>query len=287
VLHAKPTETKPKRSFSETEHSIRVVLHGALSRSAKMGKLIGSHARIAAMAAVCFGLMGQLATSGPRAYYFLVVASEQDSSLSQESVGSRKIMNHKSTSLRMRAFRVIERQRGNYSRWIVLLDIELAQFRVANSISFGGGPTKGMKAIMDRDDAWAVLNSLRNVSRLAVDAGTRAAVADSIDAAISQEEISRQEFSDHALRSTTPSSAPREHEPSGKRSEPMAMAIPGGSQPEEELQQMIKEVWDFAGGKRLKWKPTRPTPTGRRCDVLTFDGAETVLVSPTSVEVSK
>jgi hypothetical protein len=54
---------------------------------------------------------------------------------------------------------------------------------------------------------------------------------------------------------------------------------------EIDLDRMIKEVWDFAGGKRLEWRPARQTPSGRKCEVLTFDRSERVLVGPTSIEI--
>jgi hypothetical protein len=68
----------------------------------------------------------------------------------------------------------------------------------------------------------------------------------------------------------------------------MTIAVPGGSFSEEDRErtkQMIKEVWEYAGGKRLEWKPIGNTPAGRKCEVLTFDGSEEVVVSPTSIEI--
>ena len=61
-----------------------------------------------------------------------------------------------------------------------------------------------------------------------------------------------------------------------------------GPEPSEEeshqLQQMIDEVWDLAAGMHLEWRAGRRTPAGHKCEVLTFDGSEKVLVHPTSVE---
>jgi len=69
-----------------------------------------------------------------------------------------------------------------------------------------------------------------------------------------------------------PVSVPSEPEPTGKGSKPVLIAMPGGSPSEEE------SVWEYAGGKRMDWKPIGSTPAGRKCEVLTFDGSEEVLV---------
>jgi hypothetical protein len=216
----------------------------------------------------------------------LAAVDEPSLSSSKESVGAPKIMSHESTPLRVRALRVIDRQGGAYSRWIVLEDVDRAQFRVGSYIAFGDGPTKGMKGRMDRDDAWDVLNSLRNASRFPENALIHWPEGDSIDAAISHEQIKGQELQDWALHGKAPGWTPREHEPSDQISKPTIVTTQGGGPSEVELQQMIKEVWDFAGRKRLKWKPIGRTPAGRKCEVLTFNGSEEVLVGPTSVEVT-
>lgn len=247
------------------------------------------------MLAVCLALNCQLATF-VQAYQslllgwigssFLAIANEPDPSPTQASAGAHEIMNHESTPLRLRAFRVTGRKGGTYSKWIVLEDLQRTQFRVANYVAFGGAPTRGLKQEMDKDDAWNVLNCLRNATRIPEKDRSHWPTADSIDDAISQEEIRMQELWDQAPHSTAPSSFAREHEPSGKKSKPLAMAIKGSGPSEEELQQLIKEVWDFAGGKRLKWRRMGRTPAGRKCEVLTFDGQVELLVGLTSVGVS-
>ena len=189
-------------------------------------------------------------------------------------------MNNESTPLRMRAFRVIDRRDGNYSKWIVIEDVERAQFRTGSHVS-GSSPLRGMKAEIDRSDAWDVLNSLRNAARFPESDQIHRPLGASIDAAITQDEIRLQELLEWARHGTVA----KEPEPNGQRSKPIIVAAPDGHTSDDELQRMIEEVWDFAGGKRLKWKPIGRTPAGRRCEVLTFDGSEEVLIGTTSVEI--
>ena len=194
-------------------------------------------------------------------------------------------MNHESTQLRVKAFRVIDRLGGNDSGWIVIEDVERAQFRTGSSIS-GGAPTKRMKATMDRSDAWNVLHFLRDAARFP-EVRTYEQAADSLDAAVSQAEIRMQELQDWSLRGKVPSWALKERHPIDPKSPPIAVrpAAPGEGPSEEEIQRMIQEVWDFAGGKKLRWKRVGRTPAGRQCDVLTFSGSDEVLVTPTGIEL--
>lgn len=252
-----------------------------------------ANGRITAILAIFLALEAQLTISAPQVYRpmlkGLIVSSplatvdKLDLSL-QELVGASKIMNHESMPVRMRAFRVSERRDGIYSKWIVIEDVERGQFRTRASSS-GSSPPRGMKAEMDKNDAWDVLNSLKNGVRFPENAQIHRPVANSIDAAISQEEIRMQEFWDHARHSTIPSAAPKEPQPTDQISRPTIVTAPSGYPSDDELERMIKEVWDFAGGKRLKWKPISRTPSGRKCDMLTFDGSDVVLVSPTSLEI--
>src|SRR5436853_5929509 len=77
---------------------------------------------------VCLALTDYLAMSSPRAYRFLygwkvlsfLAFADELYLETQESVGASKIMNHESTPLRMRAFRVINYHDGIYSKWIVI-----------------------------------------------------------------------------------------------------------------------------------------------------------------------
>jgi hypothetical protein len=198
---------------------------------------------------------------------------------------------------RMRAFRVIDSQGGKYYRCIVIEDVERAQFRVG-SCSFGGGRTEEMQAQMDliyeemqaeidRGDVWDVLHFLRNASRFPESARNEPA-ADSIDAAVSQDKMRLWEYIERFFPEKIPISVPSEPEPTGKGSKPVVIPMPSGSASEEESEQsrqMKKEVWDFAGGKRWEWKPKGSTPAARKCEVLTFDGSEEVLVDADSIEI--
>ncbi|MEW6212452.1 MAG: hypothetical protein AB1631_29270 [Acidobacteriota bacterium] len=202
-------------------------------------------------------------------------------------------MNHESKPIRMRAFRVVDREERKYFRCIVTEDVERAQFRYG-SCSFGGAPPEedsipeAIRAEIDRSDAWNALQALREDARFPENDSDESA-ADSIDAAVSQGKMRLQGLMEMVFQGKIPISDPSEHEPTSKRSEPMAMAVPVLSSPSEdesqETQRMIDEVWDFAGGKRLEWKPVGNTPAGRKVEVLTFDGSEEVLVGPTSVEI--
>ena len=199
--------------------------------------------------------------------------------------------------LRMRAFRVIDFQGGEYYRCIVIEDVARAQFRIG-SCSFGGGRTEEMQAQMDRiyeamqteidrGDVLDVLHLLRNASRFPESAWNELA-ADSIDAAVSQYKVRFRELMERFFPEKLPISVPSEPEPTRKGSRPVLLPMPGGSPSEEGSErsnQMKREVWDYAGGKRLDWKPIGSTPAGRKCEMLTFDGSEEVIVGATSLEI--
>jgi hypothetical protein len=196
----------------------------------------------------------------------------------------------------MRAFRVIDFQGGEYCRCIVIEDIGRAQFQIS-SFSFGGGRTEdvqeemdriyeAMKTEIDRGDVLDVLHFLRNASRFPESARNEPA-ADSIDAAVSQYKMRFRECMERFFPEKIPISVPSEPEPTGKGSRPVVLLMPGGSPSEagsEQSKQMKNEVWEYAGGKRMDWKPIGSTPAGRKCEMLTFDGSEEVLVGATSLE---
>jgi hypothetical protein len=205
-------------------------------------------------------------------------------------------MNQESMPLRVRACRVIDYQEEEYCRFIVIEDVECARFRVGR-FSFAGGRTEeiqeqmdqiyeAMKAKIDRDDAREVLESLRDARRFPESAWTDWPVADSIDAAVSQGKMRFRESMERFFPGKIPIPAPSEPEPTGESSKPVVMPMPGGTTSESEhSKQMIKEVWDFAGRKRLYWKPIGSTPAGRKCEVLTFDESEEVLVGADSIDI--
>jgi hypothetical protein len=261
--------------------------------------------RRATILALFLAMNGQLAAFTPLMYHplfsgwivpsSLAGADEPDLSSPEEAVGAHKIMDHESKPIRMRAFRVISLQGRTYSRCILIEDVERAQFRLG-SCSFESGAAEemqaqidrffeAMQAELDRSDTWKVLHFLRYASRFPEDAYRLVLVANSIDAAVSQVERMWQEVREQVSQKygKIPSSVPSEPEPTGKGSKPMIRAVRGGSSSEEGREQ--KELWDYAGGKRLEWKPVGNTPAGRKCEVLTFDGSEEVLVGPISIEI--
>jgi hypothetical protein len=194
------------------------------------------------------------------------------------------IMNSETMPLRVKAFRVIDRRDGNYSRWIVIEYIDHAKFQVAGFVSFGESLPKEMKTKADQDDVWKTLNALKDGTRISESNQGLLSIGDSIDAAIAQAQIRQKELWDWARHGKAPSWATTQPEASDQRTKPTIMARPGVGPSEEEFERMTKEVWEYAGGKRLKWKSIGHTPAGRKCDVLTFDGSEEILVGPTSIE---
>ena len=196
----------------------------------------------------------------------------------------------------MRAFRIIDFQGGEYYRCIVIEDVGHAQFRIS-SFSFGGGRTEEMQAQLDRiyeamqteidrGDVLDVLHFLRNASRFP-ESGRNEPAADSIDAAVSQYKMRFREFMERFFPEKIPNRVPSEPEPTGEGSKPVLIPMLGGSPSEESEQskEMKNEDWDYAGGKRMDWKPIGSTPAGRKCEVLTFDGSGEVLVGATSLEI--
>jgi hypothetical protein len=199
-------------------------------------------------------------------------------------------MEHKPTQLSIRAFRVVGRYDGIYHKWVIVEDTVLAQFRFVDHSASGYRPTKDMKATIDRKDAWNVLNFLREAARIAETGSFHSLTADSIDGAIAQQQTQWQELKKHlSSQAMTSTSVPRRDEPtgSGKGAKATIGVIRGPELSEDRRQQMIDEVWDFAAGSHLEWRPNGRTPAGRKCEVLTFNGAERVLVSLTSVGVPK
>jgi len=191
----------------------------------------------------------------------------------------------------MRAFRVVSHQGGLYHKWLIVEDTVRAQFQSVGYSASGYRPTKDMKATIDRKDAWNVLNFLREAARIAEAGSFLSLTADSIDDAIAQQQTQWQELKKHlSSQAMTSTSVQRRDEPTGagKRAKPTIRVIRGPEPSEEEshqLQQMIDEVWDFATGMHLEWMAGRRTPGGHKCEVLTFDGSEKVLVNLTSLEI--
>ena len=225
---------------------------------------------------------------GWKAFSSPAIVSRPDLTSSHESAGAQKTMEHKPTQLSMRAFRVVSHQGGLYHKWLIVEDTVRAQFQFVAHSASGYRPTKDMKATIDRKDAWNVLNSLREAARIAETGSFHSLTADSIDGAIAQQQTQWQELEKHlSSQAMTSTSVQRRDEPTGagKRAKPRIRVIRGPELSEEERQQMIDEVWDFAAGMHLEWRAGRRTPAGHKCEVLTFDGSEKVLVHLTSLEI--
>lgn len=218
---------------------------------------------------------------------FVALVDPADLSLALESAGAQKIMDHESTALSIRAFRVISSRAGLYHKWLIIEDTTRAQFQCLGYSASAYRPTKDTKATIDRDDAWNVLNFLRDAARMAERTSFHPPRADSIDDAIAQQQTEWQELQNLKSQAMSSTSAPQGDElaSTGKRAKPMIRVTRGAAPSEEELQRMIDEVWDFAAGVHLEWRAGTRTTVGHECEVLAFDGSEKVLVHLTSVEI--
>jgi len=194
------------------------------------------------------------------------------------------IMNKEPLPLRVKALRVTDRRDGIYSRWIVIEYIDQAKFQIAGFVSFGESLPREMKTKADQNDVWNTLNALKTGTRISESNQGLLSLGDSIDAAIAQDQIRQEELWDWARHGKAPSWVTAQPETSDQRAKPTIIARPGVEPSEEDFERMTKEVWEYAGGTRLKWKSIGRTPSGRKCDVLTFDGSEEILVGPTSIE---
>jgi hypothetical protein len=72
---------------------------------------------------------------------------------------------------------------------------------------------------------------------------------------------------------------------------PYAVAVRGqvpaeADKMKEWLDDWTKQVWEYARGRRLVWKPLGETPAGRECDVLTVDDAEELYPGLSALEIS-
>lgn len=264
-----------------------------------MSARIGSPRSIVALLYVCFlVLSGPILLSQPayRAwlrgwvrYSCLGLLDPAGISLSHESADTQEIMNRESTELSIRAFRAVSRQRGLYHKWLIIEDTASSLFRCVGYSASPHPPTKDIKATIDRDDAWNVLNFLRDAARMAERASFPPLRADSIDDAIAQQQTEWQELQNLKSQPMSSKSAPKGEElaRTGKTAKPMIRVTRGPAPSEEELQRMIDEVWEFAASLHLEWRAGRRTAAGHECEILTFDGLEKVLVHRTSVEIPR
>jgi hypothetical protein len=208
----------------------------------------------------------------------------------------------KEEALRLRALRVtVIRDDGTEWRFIIFEDVDGHRFRVSSS-SGGAQPRKGLKATLDRLDAWNVLRDLREMERGPKEARSYWP-ADSLDVLVSGQAEQMWKMSDRAdkLRRASEEQpderASRTGQVPAKGPKPMLVAMPSdsplpraGLSPEEikkTFEAEMQRVWDYAGGNPWKWKSKRKTPAGRKCDVLTFSGSEVIMAGPTTVKIPK
>jgi hypothetical protein len=195
-------------------------------------------------------------------------------------------MNTDSIRQRVKAYRVTDHREGDFSKWIVIEDVERAQFRTgARKVP---SPIGAIKEEEDKKDAWNALNSISDSALY-----TNWLLSDSIDDAIAEGEAIRQDFLDAQQReekrrrmNEQPARSDRIN-PDDRRPRQATGPIPILSSRDEAAERLMQPMWDFAGNKRLEWKTAGCTPAGRHIEVLTFDGHEEVLVSETGVEIPR
>ena len=198
-------------------------------------------------------------------------------------------MNSESKIIRMRAYRIIEIRGGKYSNWIVLEDVERELFRVSSS--YGGSLGVGKHDPSDTRNALIALKNdwHRNFSSVPINTLLPLAPANSIDRAIAQAEIRRKKLWELARQLKAGGSVPEDIRRAGQSSDPPIMVVESeplsAEESDRKLQRSAKELRDYGGGRQMKWKSKGRTPAGRRCEVLTLDGSEEMLVGEKSIEL--
>ena len=198
-------------------------------------------------------------------------------------------MNSESKLIRMRAYRIIEIRRRECSVWIVLEDVERKLFRASSS---GVGSLGVLTS--DPNDTRDALIALRSewylrFSPVPINTLLPLVPADSIDRAIAKTEIRKKKLWEVVRQLRAGGSVPEDIRRASQPSDPPIM-VARGEPPSDELlhrrlQQSEKELNDYGGGREMKWKSKGRTPAGRRCEVLTLDGSEEILVGEKSVEL--
>ena len=169
-----------------------------------------------------------------------------------------------------------------YHKWHII------ENTIARQFWFAGYVSSVYPSFNDNDDTWAVLNALMHTARMLGLGSVFPLTADSISAVIEQQQAKWQELQGHAAQAISSAPETPEHTRADRSPKPSARIVRSESEfSNEQLQQMIDEVWDFAAGIRLEWRPRGRTPEGYECQVLTFDGSEIVLVHPTLLEIPK
>jgi len=198
-------------------------------------------------------------------------------------------MDSESKVIRMRVYRIIEIRGREFSNWIVTEDIERGLFSVGSS--YGGSlgvpkhdPSNTRNALVALREEWRrKFSAVPPINTL-----LPRAASDSIDRAIAQAKI-RSKKPWELARQLKTGSVPEEIMRARQPSDPPILITesePGSDQElERNVQRYEKELKDYRGARQMKWKSKGRTPEGRKCDVLTLDGSEEMLVGEKSVEL--
>lgn len=192
-------------------------------------------------------------------------------------------MNSEPKTIWMRAYRVIEIRRREYSVWIVLEDVERKLFRASSQAT----PYDTRDALIALRSEWHLSFSPVSINTL-----LPLAHADSIDRAIAEGEIRRMRLRELARQLRAGGPVPEEIRRATQPSDSLIMAEASEPLSREELNRKLqrklqrseKELRDYLGGRHMKWRPKGRTPAGRKCEILTLDGSEEMLVGEKSVE---
>jgi hypothetical protein len=196
----------------------------------------------------------------------------------------------KAGRLAYRVFRVME-EPENYCRSIIFEDLESRQFEWKGYWCFTALPTESERRMIDEDDIWNVLNTVKNAQLACQHGFVFVSGADSLDTALRDGRTKRKEAFERSREIYERTSAGQ----SAQVPNSVASTNPGvahvvaldrsGAISKRELDRRRKKVWNLAKGKDLRWKPVAPTADGSSCYVLTVDGSEEFLVGPSGIEL--
>ncbi len=180
----------------------------------------------------------------------------------------------------VRVFRVID-YRGPFSKTLVFEYVERGEFNAADYNRYVDEVR--VEAATKRDeerDTWNVLSYLKGTATYGQHPDS-VKTAHSIDEAVAQGEERSRELKAQVERLLGGGLPIPPAKPGGSGHEKPLILSPSGSSTEIE-----KEVWDYAGGRRLRWEPAGRTPGGLDYEVLTVDDVELLYPGTTTLETS-